>query len=131
MKNEELAALLQAMDLKWDQRAESQMTELRAVLEERLAKVLPTNSPIQHGDSSTVREPSRRSTSSQEGREVNLILKNLRIKVARFDGSNVDDWIYKINKFFDLQQVEHRLRLMVVPFHLDGVPSKWFQSTVM
>ncbi|XP_062118280.1 uncharacterized protein LOC133831890 [Humulus lupulus] len=131
MKNEELAALLQAMDLKWDQRAESQMTELRAVIEERLAQVLSPNSPTHKGESSMARELTREtgrcSETSNDGREVNSILKNIRVKVARFDGANVDDWIYKINNFFDLHHVDPPIWLLVIPFHLEGVPSKWFQ----
>ena len=69
----------------------------------------------------------RRSDSSVEDREMNSLLKTLRVKVPRFDGSDVADWIYKINKFFDLHKVDDPMRLAMVAFHLDGAPSTWFQ----
>ena len=47
--------------------------------------------------------------------------------MTRFDGLNVEEYIYKINKFFDLHRVDLGLRLAVIPFHLEGVPSTWFQ----
>uniref|UniRef100_A0A803NN51 Retrotransposon gag domain-containing protein n=1 Tax=Cannabis sativa TaxID=3483 RepID=A0A803NN51_CANSA len=60
-------------------------------------------------------------------RDLNGILKKLRVKVAKFDESNVKDWIYKINQFFYLHQIEDCIRLTVVTFHLEGVSTKWFQ----
>lgn len=131
MKNEEVVALMQAMELKWEQRAESQMTELKLMLEERLSHVVTPTSQMQGGDHSVGREGERsvgrRSDADADSRELHTLVKSLRVKVPRFDGLNVDDWIYKINKFFDLHRVDPVMRLAVVPFHLDGTPSTWFQ----
>ncbi|XP_030479409.2 uncharacterized protein LOC115696659 [Cannabis sativa] len=66
-------------------------------------------------------------TTTLDSREVNSLLKVLRVKVHRFDGTNVEDWIYKINKFFDLHGVLPEVRLAMVAFHLEGAPSTWFQ----
>ncbi|XP_062114581.1 uncharacterized protein LOC133825687 [Humulus lupulus] len=138
MKNEEIAAILQALDLKWEQRSESQLEHFKVLLEqhtkkteETLSKVPSLSSPIMGGDGSVVRDSGRsggrRSDTETDNRDVNSILKTLRVKVPRFDGSNVEDWVYKINKFFDLHRVELTMRLSIVAFHLDGVPSTWFQ----
>ena len=62
-----------------------------------------------------------------DSREINFLLKVLRVKVHRFDGTNVEDWIYKISKFFDLHNVSPTMRLSMVPFHLEGAPSTWYQ----
>ncbi|XP_062119217.1 uncharacterized protein LOC133832962 [Humulus lupulus] len=131
MKNEEIATLLQALDLKWEQRAESQLEHLKSLLDERLAQVSPPPSLSTGGETSAIREQVRekgwRTDAETDFRDLNLILKTLRVKVPRFDGLNVDDWIYKINKFFDLHRVDPAMRLAVIAFHLDGAPSTWFQ----
>ncbi|XP_062088840.1 uncharacterized protein LOC133795407 [Humulus lupulus] len=119
------------MDLKWEQRLESQLEHLKLLLDERLAQVSPPPSPVTGGEASaardSVREKGRSSDFEMNCRELNAILKTLWVKVPRFNGMNVDDWIYKINKFFDLHRVDHAMRLAVVAFHLDGAPSTWFQ----
>ncbi|XP_060962287.1 uncharacterized protein LOC133032379 [Cannabis sativa] len=131
MKNEEIAALLQALDLKWEQRSESQMETIKMMIDERFNQNSQPSPVNQVGEASggrdSVRERSRRSDAESDCRDINSILKTLRVKVPRFDGQNVDDWIYKINKFFDLHRVDYGMRLAVVPFHLDGPPSSWFQ----
>ncbi|KAF4346936.1 hypothetical protein G4B88_002938 [Cannabis sativa] len=74
------------------------------------------NSPIVH-----------RSEAANNSQDVNSILSIMRVKVHQFDRMNVEDWIDKINKFFDLHGVPKVIRLSMVPFHLDGTPSTWFQ----
>lgn len=54
---------------------------------------------------------------------MNNILKSMRVKVHRFDGTNVEDWVYKISKFFDLHAVPPNTRLSLIAFHLEGPPS--------
>ncbi|XP_062092349.1 uncharacterized protein LOC133798158 [Humulus lupulus] len=135
MKNEDIVQLFQnlskELDQKLEQRATLQMEELHAILDERLSHVSPPLSLGHGGENSTTPLPTRsvgrRSDAETDCREVNSILKSLRVKVPRFDGSEVDDWIYKINNFFDLHRVDTTLRLSVVAFHLDGTPSTWFQ----
>lgn len=39
----------------------------------------------------------------------------------------VEDWIYKMNKFFELHNVSSEMRLAIVAFHLEGAPSTWYQ----
>ncbi|XP_060969922.1 uncharacterized protein LOC133037114 [Cannabis sativa] len=131
MKNEEIAALLQALDLKWEQRSESQMETIKMMINERFNQNSQPSPVNQVGEASggkdSVRERSRRSDAESDCRDINSILKTLRVKVPRFDEQNVNDWIYKINKFFDLHRVDYGMRLAVVLFHLNGPPSSWFQ----
>ncbi|XP_062109432.1 uncharacterized protein LOC133820560 [Humulus lupulus] len=134
MKNDEIAALLQALDLKWEQRAESQLENFKLMLEQHTAKteekfthLSQSSSPATGREGSTERGGGGRSESESDVRDVNTILKTMRVKIPRFDGTAVDDWIYKINKLFDLHRVAPELRLARVPFHLDGAASAWFQ----
>ena len=55
-------------------------------------------------DRETARSGSKRPETMADSREMNSLLKTLRVKVPRFDGTNVDDWVYKIYKFFLLAQ---------------------------
>ncbi|XP_062112255.1 receptor-like kinase TMK4 [Humulus lupulus] len=130
MRNDEIAVLLQALDLKWEQREETQLAELKSVINKRLAHVSPPPSPGHGGENSAVHEHNRvsgrRSETDADCRELNSILKTLQVKAPRFDGSEADDWVYKIKKFFDLHRVDPTVRLSVVPFHLDEEPSTWF-----
>lgn len=138
MKNDEIAALLQALDLKWEQRSELQLENFKQLLEqhttkteERMAQASPTPSvAVNPGDNTGPgldRSEGRRSSVDSDNRDMQGLLKSLRVKIPRFNGTNVDDWVYKINKFFDLHAIENSLRLSVIPFHLEGVPSTWYQ----
>ncbi|XP_062104440.1 uncharacterized protein LOC133815643 [Humulus lupulus] len=133
-----IAAMLQALEATFKQHSESQLEKFTTLLDQHMAKTgerlsqgPPPPSPGLTGDTSAMREsgrtPSRRSHSEPEAYEVNSILKTLRVKVPKFDGTNVEDWVYKINKFFDLHRVENPIRLTIVPFHLEGVSCTWFQ----
>lgn len=51
----------------------------------------------------------------------------LQVDVPRFKGHNVDNWIYNVEKFFNLHQILPKLHLEVVAFHLDGEPAMWYQ----
>ena len=46
--------------------------------------------------------------------DMNLLLKTLRVDVPRFDGLNVDNRIYRINKFFSLHHIDPGTRLAMV-----------------
>ena len=123
--------MLQALEAKFTQHSESQMEKFTSLLDQHMAKTeerlsqgpsLPTpgssnatNAPKESGA-----QPGGRFRSVSEAAEVNSILKTLRVKVPKFDGTNVEDWVYKINKFFDLHRVENQIRLAIVPFHLEG-----------
>lgn len=85
MKNEDVVALLQAMELKWEQRAGTQMAELKSILEERLAHVVSRSSPLQVGETSmgqdADRSTRRRSDADSDGRELHTLIKSIRVKV--------------------------------------------------
>lgn len=138
MKNEEIAGLLQALESNFKQHSEAQFQKISELLEQHVSKTeerlsqMPQLSSGEsgvraHTDGEMARSGSKRSETTSDNREMNSLLKTLRVKVPRFDGTNVDDWVYKINKFFDMHKVEEEVRLAMVPFHLEGTPSTWFQ----
>ncbi|KAF4377290.1 hypothetical protein F8388_012391 [Cannabis sativa] len=144
MKNEEIAALLLDMKNSFKEYSDTQYEKFSKLLNQHCIKTEEKLSKLSLASTKVTFEPGSpgmmertgtetggssgpRANWGSESREVNAIIKTLRVKVARFDGSNVEEWLYKINKFFDLHQVEPMLRLAVIPFHLEGIPSTWFQ----
>ncbi|XP_060969861.1 uncharacterized protein LOC133037067 [Cannabis sativa] len=135
--NEEIAGLLQAMELNFKQHSDAQFQKFSALLDQHVSKTeerlnqLPNTGLGESEGRSVDRESAqagvRRSDMTSDDRELNTLLKTLRVKVPRFDRSEVDDWIYKINKFFDLHKIDEPMRLAMAAFHLDGAPSTWFQ----
>ena len=51
----------------------------------------------------------------------------LKIDVPRFNGQNVHNWVYIIEKFFSMHVVASGLPLQVVAFHLDDEAASWYQ----
>ncbi|XP_030479163.2 uncharacterized protein LOC115696402 [Cannabis sativa] len=138
MKNEELAAMIQALEASFQKHTEQQFSRISEKLEEQVARldgrVDQLQSPMakpqaDNGSSSNNGEPIHgyRSAFNSEARDANLILKTMRVKVLRFDGNGVEDWVYKMNKFFELHNVSSEMRLATVAFHLEGAPSTWYQ----
>jgi len=53
--------------------------------------------------------------------------RTLKLSVPRFDGSNLLDWIFQIEAFFNFHETLEESRLQIVAFHLDGRAAAWFQ----
>ncbi|XP_061344808.1 uncharacterized protein LOC133290697 [Gastrolobium bilobum] len=53
---------------------------------------------------------------------------NLRLKVPRFDGSmDAQDWIFKVEQFFDFYDMNETQRLRIAPFYFEGEALSWYQ----
>ncbi|XP_062080683.1 uncharacterized protein LOC133785470 [Humulus lupulus] len=138
MKNEELAAMIHALELSFQKHSEEQFARFNAKLDEQVTRLddrvnqLQTPLGTSHGGKTSIMHhlhppTGQNSEGVSENREMNHILKNMKVKVPRFDGNNVEDWVYKINKFFDLHGIPPGTRLLLIAFHLEGPPSTWFQ----
>ncbi|MCI27578.1 hypothetical protein A2U01_0048777, partial [Trifolium medium] len=53
--------------------------------------------------------------------------RSLKLSVPRFDGSNVTDWLFQIEAFFDFHDTPMDSRLQIASFHMDGRAAAWFQ----
>ena len=136
--------LLKAMEANFKLHSDTQMETFTALLEqhraatdERFGQFVSASQQPLSGSTATGSHPppvgdqhsagGRRPVGESSPKELESLLKTLRVKVPRFDGSNVETWIYKISKFFDLHRVDLELRLAVVAFHLEGGPATWYQ----
>ncbi|XP_062103343.1 uncharacterized protein LOC133814394 [Humulus lupulus] len=130
--------MIQALETNFQKHSEEQFARFMARLDEQVARLDDRVNQLQSSSSKPqvvngtassgmVSPPGQRPEATIDSRDVNSILKIMRVKVHRFDGTNVEDWVYKINKFFDLHGVLPDIRLAMVAFHLEGAPSTWFQ----
>ena len=51
----------------------------------------------------------------------------LKLDVPRFDGSDPNGWLFRVEAFFDYHDTPNDLCLQIVSFHLEGHASAWFQ----
>ncbi|XP_061363609.1 uncharacterized protein LOC133307175 [Gastrolobium bilobum] len=55
------------------------------------------------------------------------LLKFVKMEIPLFDGTNPDNWIFKIELFFDLQRVPPELKVQLAGLRMDGTASSLFQ----
>lgn len=138
MRNDEIVEIMKAMEENFKIHSDGQLEKFTSLLEKHMATTeirlsqlapSPSDSPIGSTDAAATTRATGgvRPMVDVPPMDLHSILKTLRVDVPCFDGSNVDDWLYKINKFFTLHGVAPAMRLAVVAFHLDGEPSTWYQ----
>ena len=97
---------------------EAKLTNLRA--EWRQA------TPLREGLSSFV-SGSLQPNSSGGKNAPNQAYRTLKLEVPRFDGSDPNGWLFRVETFFDYHGTPDDLRLKIVSFHLEGRAAAWFQ----
>ncbi|XP_015387832.1 uncharacterized protein LOC107177859 [Citrus sinensis] len=61
------------------------------------------------------------------GSEVSPVLRSMKMDVPKFDGSDPNGWIFRIEEFFDFHDTPEILRLRIVSFHMEGRAAAWYQ----
>ena len=59
------------------------------------------------------------------GSDVSPMLRSMKIEVPKFDGSDPNGWIFRVQEFFDFHSTSDPLRIVV--FHMEGKAAAWFQ----
>jgi len=54
-------------------------------------------------------------------------VRNLKLDFPRFDGSDVLQWIFKAEQFFDYYKTPDKQRLLIASVHMDKDVVPWFQ----
>lgn len=98
-----------------DARLEDSRSQIKGSL------LVPTNRPsnppplphISYGSSNT--------------HDSNPLLRTMKLKVPKFDGSDPNGWAFRINEYFDFHGTSDALRLCIIFFHLEGRASAWYQ----
>ena len=59
--------------------------------------------------------------------DFNPLLRTMKLKVPKFDGTDLDGWAFRINEYFDFHGTSEALRLCIVFCHLECCASTWYQ----
>ena len=59
--------------------------------------------------------------------DLSLVLQSMIIKVPKFDGSDPNGWVFRIEEFFDFHETPEHLRLCIIVFHMEGRAAAWYQ----
>ena len=57
----------------------------------------------------------------------NQAFRAFKLEVPRFDGSDPNGWLFRVEAFFDYHDTPDDLRLQIVSLHLEGRAAAWFQ----
>ena len=57
----------------------------------------------------------------------NQAFRAFKLKVPRFDGSDPNGWLFRVEAFFDYHDTPDDLCLQIVSLHLEGRATTWFQ----
>ena len=57
----------------------------------------------------------------------NQAFRAFKLEVPRFDGSDPNGWLFRVEAFFDYHGTPDDLRLQIVSFHLEERAAVWFQ----
>lgn len=115
MRNEDIAELMKAMEASFKQHSDDQLAKFSSLLEQHIAitdqrfsQVVQQRNPasmveVTTGQASSSTENNQyrgyRAEGEAQPSDLNSLLRTLRLDVPRFDGTNVENWIYKAEKF--------------------------------
>lgn len=58
-------------------------------------------------------------------------MRNIRLDFPKFDGSEVLQWIFKAEQFYDYYNTSDAYRLTIAVIHLEKDVVPWFQKDVV
>ena len=51
----------------------------------------------------------------------------MKMEVPKFDSSDPNGWVFRIEEFFDFHETPKHLRLRIIAFHMEGRAVAWYQ----
>ncbi|PWA81368.1 hypothetical protein CTI12_AA186890 [Artemisia annua] len=54
-----------------------------------------------------------------------LLTRVMRLDVPKFNGVDLNGWIFAINGYFDLHETTQKRRLFIIGFNLEGDATEW------
>lgn len=52
--------------------------------------------------------------------------KSLKVFMPKFDGTEVEEWLYQVRHFFIYNKTPEDQKLLIVSFHVEGLTKKWY-----
>lgn len=99
--------------------------------QENLGADFANRRAIEHshqGDSSQANHSA--ATQNQNTSYSLLMNRNLKVEILHFDGTEAEDWTFKILEFFDAYKVPNDQRINVASFHMSGAAYSWYKWVV-
>ena len=150
MRKEDIAEAMRQLELNFKQHTEAQFASYTKLLEQymsstdhrfgqlhqqvtELSKGKAPSTPTSASQADLGRvgedgvETPQAHPSASNTSDLAAILKVLKVDVPHFNGQNVHNRVYTIEKFFSMHVVPPGLRLQVVGFHLDDEATSWYQ----
>ena len=59
--------------------------------------------------------------------DLSSVLRSMKMEVPKFDGSDPNGWVFRIEEFFDFHETPEHLRLRIVVFHMERRAAAWYQ----
>ncbi|KAH9678316.1 hypothetical protein KPL71_025660 [Citrus sinensis] len=116
---------------------ESQTLSLHQTLQQYMATVDSRlddlRSQIQGSSNNMGRAPtqphsmSSSTEANSSGVEISPVLRSMKMEVPKFDGSDPNGWVFRIEEFFDFHGTPETLRLRIVSFYMEGRAAAWYQ----
>nr|GEW68076.1 reverse transcriptase [Tanacetum cinerariifolium] len=83
------------------------------VITRLIESIIALENKINHGKGTS---QMRENLSSQNGQTWNHFGRLIKVKYPKFDGEDVQGWLYRVNKLFEMDQVDHdgqKIRLVL------------------
>lgn len=108
----------------------SVFSEQMARVESLILQSVRGKAKVEIGGSSEMAARCDRKTEVIDGGNNYFPGRNLKVEVPRFDGTDVEDWIFKIKEFFELYSTPLNQRIRISSLHMGGAAFKWYQWLV-
>jgi len=56
-----------------------------------------------------------------------LLSKTIKVDIPYFDGNEAEDWVFKIQEFFEIYGTPEQQRIKLVSFHMTGAAYAWYK----
>lgn len=120
----DMAALLSALDLKYDRLAESVQRMQTEHTEGRSNCGPPPHAPEQPNASDTD------TTNNQRRTDNPINTRALRLDFPRYEGDEPSGWLYRAEQFFAYHQTPPVQQIRIASFHLEGEALQWYRWTL-
>lgn len=108
---------IEAQNSSFQERMEAQMTQLMSLLQKKKSDDENLDAESTHSISQS---PPRYSTTL-------ISTKDCKIDLPKFDETDVDDWIFRLEEYFDVAQTPLEQCIKVASFHMIGPSYAWYK----
>lgn len=91
---------------------EQRLKQLEEMMHSFLKSLVDDSGKPQRGESSQFRS---------------MVRNGIKVEIPHFDGSEVEDWIFKLNEFFEFYRTPPEQKIQIASLHMEGATLSWYQ----